>query len=199
MHPVADKENKRRRRAQQLSRKLGWAVTSGDVAQVRRLLHAGADPDATVVAYMGRVRPSLLCCASMYGYSEVVEVLLEAGADTEIGGEDGYKPLHYACAGGHAEVARLLLRGGAQHAALGVRALPDTSPLLLARLGASGRVGNTIVKLLEEWLAVEFVGKILCLRSGAPCSSAHVALTVFRRLPLQVFARVLRMLQLVSP
>ena len=54
------------------------AVKSGDIAEVKRLIEAGANINAQT--YNGL---TALMCASEWGYTKVVKLLLEAGADVE--------------------------------------------------------------------------------------------------------------------
>ncbi|XP_075526433.1 acyl-CoA-binding domain-containing protein 6-like isoform X4 [Dermacentor variabilis] len=48
------------------------------------------------------------------GHLEIVELLLDRGADPEAKDEEGQTPLHYASSCGHLQVAELLLKRGAQ-------------------------------------------------------------------------------------
>ncbi|KAL1421256.1 hypothetical protein MTO96_023232 [Rhipicephalus appendiculatus] len=48
------------------------------------------------------------------GHLEIVELLLDKGADPEAKDEEGQTPLHYASSCGHLQVAELLLKRGAQ-------------------------------------------------------------------------------------
>ena len=54
-----------------------------------------------------------LIIASGKGYSEVVQLLLEDGADPNIQNKDGESSLHRACHGGHVDIIRMLLDYGA--------------------------------------------------------------------------------------
>ena len=61
----------------------------------------------------GCMEYTALTCACEKGYSEMVECLLAAGADTEKAYWNGYTPLIHAAMNGHVEVVRLLLSAGA--------------------------------------------------------------------------------------
>ncbi|KAH7124623.1 ankyrin repeat-containing domain protein, partial [Dactylonectria macrodidyma] len=47
--------------------------------------------------------------ASWNGHVEVVQALMEKGADVMVAGKDGWTPLHRASWNGHIEVAQALL------------------------------------------------------------------------------------------
>ena len=87
--------------------------------------------------------------ASRKGFAEVVQALLEAGADPSVPENYGFTPLHEAAENGRREVAQLLLGAGADRGA----ALRKTfshfkagfTPADVAR--AAGKKG--LVKLLE--------------------------------------------------
>ncbi|GAA2426650.1 ankyrin repeat domain-containing protein [Streptomyces glaucus] len=101
----------KQRRRKKLSRRLHEAALTGDVARVKALLRAGADPERRDGE---GVTPLYL--ASVQGETEVARLLLEAGAfpDTESGGvgSEG-TPLCAAACWGHTETVRVLLAHGA--------------------------------------------------------------------------------------
>jgi ankyrin repeat protein len=86
------------------------AACCGDVALVRRILQA--DP-AQVHARDDHIGTTPLHCAAHRGFLEIVQVLLDAGADV-MSRESCCDaiPLHWAAEGGHLEVARLLVDQG---------------------------------------------------------------------------------------
>lgn len=89
----------------------------GDLEEVERSLHAlqnpNLDPD------IQGVESQPLSVSAQVGQSNLVRLLLEAGADVEARGEDeeedsyDWTALHHAAAGGHLEVLRVLLEFGA--------------------------------------------------------------------------------------
>lgn len=97
---------------------------AGRVETVRELLRSGADPneDHRIPATM-----SILTLAVAKGHPDVVEELIEAGADVEAKDPDGWRPLHFAASFdprhgldlrmyypvGHPEIIRILMRAGA--------------------------------------------------------------------------------------
>ena len=52
-------------------------------------------------------------------FSQVVDVLMSNGADLNISGSVGDRPLHLACAKGHLKVTQLLLEGNRRQKADG--------------------------------------------------------------------------------
>ena len=56
---------------------------------------------------------SVLYIASLAGYTQIVALLLENGADPNQKDVHGWTPLHRAALWGHVEIARLLIENGA--------------------------------------------------------------------------------------
>ena len=56
---------------------------------------------------------STTVCVSGFGRKDVVDHLLDCGANVHAKDDGGLIPLHNACSFGHAEVVQLLLRNGA--------------------------------------------------------------------------------------
>ncbi|XP_039336813.1 poly [ADP-ribose] polymerase tankyrase-2 isoform X3 [Mauremys reevesii] len=91
------------------ARELFEACRNGDVERVKRLVRLenvnGRDT-------AGR-KSSPLHFAAGFGRKEVVEYLLQSGANVHARDDGGLIPLHNACSFGHAEVVSLLLHHGA--------------------------------------------------------------------------------------
>ncbi|WP_435017421.1 ankyrin repeat domain-containing protein [Tundrisphaera sp. TA3] len=85
------------------------AVLIDDVPLARQRLEAGADPNFAEGSYDGPV----LLIAARHGHREMVDLLLDHGADTEGMDDLGNRPLTDAAGRGHIEVVRRLLSGGA--------------------------------------------------------------------------------------
>src|SRR5438067_2363997 len=94
------------------SRQLQWAVYEGDVAEVRRLLKAGAD--ASLANNYGATPMGL---AAETGNAELIKLLLEAGADADSPNPDGQTALLAVARTGNVEAAELLVKHGATIAA----------------------------------------------------------------------------------
>ena len=118
------------------------ASTSGVLEIVKMLLRAGAGVNVTddgrntcliLAAYCGHTETArylvglpevdvnhcdsenetALHCATNEGYTEVLQVLIEAGADIDTLNEDGHSPLHCASDSGALEVVKMLVEAGA--------------------------------------------------------------------------------------
>jgi cytohesin len=87
-----------------------WAAKSRNLAEVKRLItDCGINPNIQDVD-----GSTPLHVATQYGYPDVVELLLEYGADPYVkDNKYGWTPLHYAAWNGSVEVAKLLLEYGA--------------------------------------------------------------------------------------
>ena len=87
---------------------LQWAVHAGDVAEVKRLLGAGAD--VSIANHYGATPMSL---AAEVGNADMLEVLLEVGANADSPDPDGQTALQAVARTGNVDAARLLLNHGA--------------------------------------------------------------------------------------
>ncbi|KAF7232320.1 hypothetical protein EG68_05324 [Paragonimus skrjabini miyazakii] len=85
------------------------ACRNGDAFRVKFLLDNGACVDMTDSS--GR-KSTPLHFAAGYGHRDVVELLLERGADVNARDDGGLVPLHNACSFGHVDVVHLMLRAG---------------------------------------------------------------------------------------
>ena len=93
-------------------RRLWEMARIGDVKSVKAELEAGADPNATL-DFDGRDWGATpLTRAALSGHTDVVVVLVAAGAEMSVEDADGYTPLSAAAGGGHADTVRKLLELG---------------------------------------------------------------------------------------
>jgi ankyrin repeat protein len=88
---------------------LQWAVYEGNVAEVKRLLRAGAD--VSIANNYGATPMSL---AAEVGNADLIAVLLEAGANVESPNADGQTALLAVARTGNVQAAQLLLDAGAR-------------------------------------------------------------------------------------
>ena len=86
--------------------------------------------------------------AAMQGHLDVMEVILQHGADPNAVDSYGGFPLQYSAGSGHAEGCRLLLRYGADPALENKQLLFKRKPVTAARIG-DGRLPASLVEELE--------------------------------------------------
>jgi ankyrin repeat protein len=101
------------------------AATKGDAATVKRLVAAGADPNARF-----ENGSTVLMNATFLGHLEVVGVLLASGSEVNATLADGSTALMAASLGGHSDIVRILIDAGAQVRArtrVGATALTEAS------------------------------------------------------------------------
>lgn len=85
------------------------AIENGFVDEAKRLIKAGlGNNDYIPHTYFTTDRPLHLACQK--GYTEIVELLLERGADVNTEGYNYTSPLSIACQNGYKDIAALLLR-----------------------------------------------------------------------------------------
>jgi ankyrin repeat protein len=87
---------------------LQWAVYEGDVAEVTRLLAAGAD-----VSLANHYGATAMGLAAEVGHTEILKLLLAAGADANSPNPEGQTALLAVARTGNVKAARLLLEFGA--------------------------------------------------------------------------------------
>jgi ankyrin repeat protein len=85
------------------------AARGGNLAEIKKQLAWGANPNSKTFWY----KDTPLIVAAAYGHTEVVKLLLEKGAQVNMGNEGGETALHYAARHGHTKVMRILLEHGA--------------------------------------------------------------------------------------
>ena len=87
---------------------LQWAVFRNDVAEVKRLLRAGAN-----VKLANNYGVTAMTLAAEVGNTEMLKVLLEAGADPDSPNPEGMTALHAVARTGIVEAAQVLIKAGA--------------------------------------------------------------------------------------
>ena len=87
---------------------LQWAVYEANVAEVGRLLKAGADVSAA-----NQYGATAMGLAAEVGHTEILKLLLEAGANADSPNPEGQTALQAVARTGHVDAARLLLDRGA--------------------------------------------------------------------------------------
>lgn len=88
---------------------LQWAVYNGDVAEVQRLLKAGAN-----VSLANNYGATPMGLAAEVGNAEIIKLLLEAGANADSPNQDGQTALLAVARTGNVQAAELLVKHGAK-------------------------------------------------------------------------------------
>jgi ankyrin repeat protein len=91
---------------------LHWAVATGKKYLCERLLALPEKRKANVQACDVRRKTSLHLAAS-WGYKDVIDVLLDYGADVHALSDGSWQPTHQACEAGHKNIAQKLILAGA--------------------------------------------------------------------------------------
>lgn len=99
----------------------GWtplhlAAYAGEIGATRRLLEAGAQ--TSVIAENGERNSPLHAALAGKGDSQVVRIMLDAGARPDVRANGGVTPLHLAASRGDLEAITLLLEVGARPEAM---------------------------------------------------------------------------------
>jgi hypothetical protein len=104
------------------------AAGDGDLAEARKLLDAGVAPNfLPPCPWCDDENSTPLCAACWAGHAKVVALLLDRGANIEMGDALNYSPLEAAATEGHVDVVRLLLRRGARVAEVTTSGHPPSS------------------------------------------------------------------------
>jgi len=122
--------------------RLSAAARTGNARAIRQAIADGADVNAldTRTSRSGR---RAFNWAALFDQVEVIEILLQNGAQIDAKNRTGFTPIHHAAESGSAGAARVLLRAGADASIVNNR---GESPLETAT-----RLGHAkVVKLLEK-------------------------------------------------
>ena len=121
------------------------ATKAGNLGGAKKALDSGANANAVDELERGGLGQTVLAIASKEGFTDLVNLLLNSGANPEAtNGTSTYTALMYASEKGHVEIAKALIRSGAD-----VDANQYENHVGMTALGIASNYGHTeIVKLL---------------------------------------------------
>ena len=115
------------------------AASNDDVAQVKQLLKAGANPNVR-----NKLGTTPLLEAAFHSNSEIIKALLDAGADPNAPGADGQTALMLVARGTNVAAARMLLLKGANPRAR--ESQRQQTPLMWAAANSQGPMTRLLVE-----------------------------------------------------
>ncbi|XP_076455894.1 uncharacterized protein LOC143290385 isoform X2 [Babylonia areolata] len=146
-------------------------VFSPNVKVSRLVLLAGANPNVRTDFFSNA---PLLCVAAREGFSDMVTLLLEFGADVNLTSDLGMSPLCYAASAGHREVMRLLCVRNSRPS------LQDKQGQCAAvHAAVSGQLDSLAFLLQLEWRPLQgepsrHDATLHCMASAAAMGNRHV-------------------------
>ena len=126
---------------------------TGNTAAVQQHLRAGTDINAK--EDFGGSTPLIL--AAIFGQSEIVKILIDAGAELDLRNSSGGTALHQACFFGRPEIVELILNSGADPHLVNSW---DFTPLDLVTIEFDDRLEETYRHVYES-LGLEFDAKFV--------------------------------------
>jgi ankyrin repeat protein len=144
-----------------MSNELMAAAHAGDLAQVRRLLAAGADANARDENGWTALMKACYNAELKHGFAEVVQALIDAGADIEAPIGYGVRPLMLAAGYGETAVVEALLKAGAD-------VLAQNEGGYTALMMVKQKHYVDVVNLLHEAEQLAGVGEGSCASKNAP-------------------------------
>lgn len=144
-----------------MSNELMAAAHAGDLAQVQRLLAAGADVNVRDENGWSALMHACYNAELKRGFADVVQALIDAGADIEAPIGYGVRPLMLAAGYGETAVVEALLKAGAD-----VQAKNEGGYTALMMVKQKHYVD--VVNLLHEAEQLAGVGEGSCASKNAP-------------------------------
>jgi ankyrin repeat protein len=139
-------------RMNRIDQELMLATRENNLAEVSRLLGAGADVN---VKYHDGHTPLHWAC--LWGHVQVLKELLDHGADIEAPDNNGRMPLHWVCASGYVAVGNELLSRGAN---IEAKDHDGDTPLHIASLRGHSPVVKALLSGGANLLAANFHGEL---------------------------------------
>ena len=123
---------------------------NGDIDGVNDRLEEGEDPDEYDENGM-----TALCIAAAAGNTEIVEILIDANADSMLTDKNtGRHPLHWACTKGIIDVFKCLLEKGSNPYKENLVELPDPDGMTPLMVAASSGSTDLTIYLREEMKSI---------------------------------------------
>ena len=144
-----------------MSQELMAAAHAGDLAQVNSLLKSGADVNACDENGWSPLMKACYNAELKHGFAEVVQALIEAGADIEAPIGYGVRPLMLAAGYGETAVVEVLLRAGAD-------VLAQNEGGFTALMMVKQKHYVDVVNLLHEAEQLAGVGEGSCASKNPP-------------------------------
>lgn len=140
------------------------AAYAGDLEHVRQLLAAGADVNAKDEGGWTALMKACYNAEQKRGYAEVVQALIDAGADIEAPIGYGVRPLMLAAGYGEADVVDTLLKAGAD-------VLAKNEGGYTALMMVKQKFYVDVINLLHEAEQLAGLGENSCESKNAPGSN----------------------------
>ena len=137
------------------------AASNDDVAQVKQLLKAGANPNVR-----NKLDTTPLLEAAFHSNSEIIQALLDAGADPNAPGADGQTPLMLVARGTNVAAAKMLLAKGANPQAR--ESQRQQSALMWAAANSQGPMTRLLVEVGADLDAKTAIDLMTPLVSAEP-------------------------------
>jgi ankyrin repeat protein len=144
-----------------MSNELMAAAHAGDLAQVQRLLAAGADVNARDENGWSPLMQACYNAELKHGHADIVQALIDAGADIEAPIGYGVRPLMLAAGYGETAVVEALLKAGAD-------VLAKNEGGYTALMMVKQKHYVDVVNLLHEAEQLAGVGEGSCASKNAP-------------------------------
>lgn len=140
------------------------AAYAGDLEHARQLLAAGADVNAKDEGGWTALMKACYNAEQKRGYAEVVQALIDAGADIEAPIGYGVRPLMLAAGYGEADVVDTLLKAGAD-------VLAKNEGGYTALMMVKQKFYVDVINLLHEAEQLTGLGENSCASKNAPGSN----------------------------